>query len=118
MIEGKEIFVGTKKEPGFPPLVLCGAGGIYVEILKDIAYALAPVSAEEAIEMIESLSVFPILKGVRGEQGVDIKAFADVIVKLSQLVVLAPEIAEIDINPLKANAHGIVAVDARIRIQK
>jgi len=118
MIEGKEIYVGTKKEPGFPPLILCGAGGIYVEILKDIAYALAPVSAEEAIEMIESLSVFPILKGVRGEQGVDIKAFADVIVKLSQLVVLVPEIAEIDINPLKANADGIVAVDARIRIQK
>jgi acyl-CoA synthetase (NDP forming) len=118
MIEGKEIFIGTKKEPGFPPLILCGAGGIYVEIVKDIACALAPISAEESIKMIESLSVFPILKGARGEQGIDIKAFSDVIVKLSHLVLIAPEIAEIDVNPLKANAHGIVAVDARIRIQK
>jgi acetyltransferase len=89
-----------------------------VEIVKDIACALAPISAEESIKMIESLSVFPILKGARGEQGIDIKAFSDVIVKLSHLVLIAPEIAEIDVNPLKANAHGIVAVDARIRIQK
>ena len=118
MIKGKEIFIGSKKEPGFPPLILCGAGGIYVEILKDIAFALAPISPEEAIEMIESLSVFPILKGVRGECGIDLQAFADAIVKLSQLVLVAPEIAEIDVNPLMADAHGIVAVDARIRIEK
>ena len=118
MIEGQEIFAGTKKEPGFPPLILCGAGGIYVEILKDITCALAPITAEESIKMIESLAVFRILKGVRGERGIDIKAFGDVIVKLSQLVLIAPEIAEIDVNPLKASEHGIVAVDARILIQK
>lgn len=118
MIQGKEIFLGTKKEPGFPPLILCGAGGIYVEVIKDFACALAPVSEGEARDMIESLKVFPILQGIRGEQGIDIETFRKTIIKLSQLVLLAPEIAELDINPAMASANRLIAVDARIRIQK
>ena len=118
MIKGKEVFIGMKKEAGFPPLIICGAGGIYVEILKDIAYSLAPISIIEANEMIESLSVFPILQGARGEQGIDIMTLCNTIVKLSQLVLMAPQIAELDINPLMAADDGVIAVDTRIRIEK
>lgn len=118
MIKGKEIFLGTKKEAGFPPLILCGTGGIYVEVFKDFAFSLAPVSENEAKEMIESLKIFPILQGIRGEQGIDLEALRKTIVKLSQLVLIAPQIAELDINPVMASADGLIAVDARIRIQK
>lgn len=118
MIEGREVFLGTKKESGFPPLILCGNGGIYVEVFKDFAYSLAPVTENEALEMIENLKIFPILQGIRGEQGIDMKALVKTIVKLSQLVLIAPEIAELDINPVMASADGLIAVDARIRIQK
>ena len=118
MIKGKEVFIGMKKEADFPPLIICGAGGIYVEILKDIAYSLAPISMIEANELIESLNVFPILQGTRGEQGIDIMALCNTIVKLSQLVLIAPEIAELDINPMMAAADGVIAVDTRIRIEK
>ena len=118
MIEGKEVFIGMKKEANFPPLIICGAGGIYVEILKDIVYSLAPISMIEANEMIESLRVFPILQGARGEKGIDVMSLCDTIVKLSQLVLIAPEIAELDINPLMATIDGVIAVDTRIRIEK
>lgn len=118
MVQGKEIFLGTKKEAGFPPLILCGAGGIYVEVFKDFACSLAPVSENEARNMIESLRIFPILQGVRGNPGIDIEALIKTIVKLSQLVLLAPEIAELDINPVMASASGLITVDARVRIQK
>lgn len=118
MIYGKEVFLGTKSEPGYPPMIMCGAGGIYVEVLKDFTYALSPVSRQEAVSMIKGLSIYPILKGVRGEKSIDMKAFESTIDKLSKLVLLAPEIIEMDINPLMATSHGMIAVDARIRLQK
>ncbi len=118
MIHGKEVFLGTKSEPGYPPMILCGAGGIYVEVLKDFTFALSPVSRQEAKGMIEGLSIYPILKGVRGEKSIDMKAFESTIDKLSKLVLLAPEITEMDINPLMATSRGMIAVDARIRLQK
>lgn len=118
MIHGKEVFLGTKSEPGYPPMIMCGAGGIYVEVLKDFTFALAPVSEEEAASMISGLSIYPILRGVRGEKSIDMKAFEGTIDKLSKLVLLAPEIVEMDINPLMATSRGMIAVDARIRIRK
>jgi acetyltransferase len=93
-------------------------GGIYVEVLKDIASGLAPLSTEEAISMIKSLKSYPILKGYRKQKGVNIARYADIVVRLSTLLRFATEIKEIDINPLLGNEKEILAVDARIRIEK
>jgi len=118
MLSGTQIFAGAKKEGEFGHMILCGLGGIFIEVLKDVQSSLAPVSAEEALTMIKSLKSFKIIEGVRGQEGVNIPAFAEVIVRLSALCKAAPEIVEMDINPLLGNAKGITAVDARIRIEK
>jgi len=118
MLSGTQIFAGAKCEPKFGHLILCGLGGIFIEVLKDVQSSLSPVSAAEASEMIKSLKSYKIIQGVRGQEGVNETAFADAIVRLSALCEAAPEIAEMDINPLLGNAKGVVAVDARIRIEK
>lgn len=118
MLSGTQIFAGAKKEGEFGHMILCGLGGIFIEVLKDVQSSLAPVSADEALTMIKSLKSFKIIEGVRGQEGVNIPAFAEVIVRLSALCKAAPEIVEMDINPLLGNAKGITAVDARIRIEK
>jgi len=118
MAEGTEVFVGAKKQAGFPPLLLCGMGGIYVEVLKDLSHGMCPVSEAEANAMIRKLHAFKVLKGTRGQPGIDLKAFARVVQKVSRLVEAVPEIAVLEINPLLATSRGILAVDARIRIQK
>lgn len=118
MMSGTQIFAGAKKEGEFGHMILCGLGGIFIEVLKDVQSSLAPVSPDEALTMIKSLKSYKIIDGVRGQEGVDITAFSDVIVRLSALCIAAPEITEMDINPLLGNAKGITAVDARIRIEK
>ncbi len=118
MIKGIELFVGAKAEPKFGHLVLAGLGGIFVEVLKDVQAALAPISTEEALYMINSLKTRKMLEGARGTQPVDKNVFADIISRVSALVYVAPEIAEMDINPLLAAGSDIYAVDARIRIEK
>lgn len=118
MLSGTELFVGAKYEDKFGHMILCGLGGIFIEVLKDVQYALTPVSKNEAIEMIRGLKSYKIIQGVRGQKGIDENAFADIIVKLSALLQVAPEIKEIDLNPLLAKEKKIVAVDARIRIEK
>lgn len=118
MLSGTELFVGAKLEPKFGHLILCGLGGIYIELLKDVSSALAPVSYSEALEMITRLKGYRILKGARGSEEVNIELFAEVINKLSALLKLAPEIFEMDINPLLGKKDRVVAVDARIRIEK
>lgn len=115
MISGVELFAGAKYEEGFGHIIVFGAGGIYVEVLKDIVYGLAPLSSEEALRMIQSLKTYPILKGARGQQPVDENLLAEILVRLSALVTVAPWIMEMDINPLLAAGERIVAVDARIR---
>jgi acetyltransferase len=117
MLSGTELFVGAKLEPKFGHLILCGMGGIFIEVLKDVASALSPVSSGEAFSMIRSLKSYKILQGVRGKEGVDEGAFADVIVRLSALLQIASEIAELDLNPLLGSSKGVTAVDARIRLQ-
>ncbi|MGE5382406.1 MAG: acetate--CoA ligase family protein [Omnitrophica WOR_2 bacterium] len=117
MLSGIQIFAGAKKEGKFGHLILCGLGGIFIEVLKDVQSSLAPISLDEATTMIRSLKSYKILEGVRGQEGVNIDAFANVIVRLSALCSIAPEIAEMDINPLLGNSKGITAVDARIRIE-
>ncbi|GAB1406015.1 hypothetical protein MASR1M74_31980 [Lentimicrobium sp.] len=118
MLSGTQIFAGAKHEPKFGHMVLCGLGGIFIEVLKDVQSALAPVNMSEAREMIRKLKSYKIIEGVRGQEGVNQAAFADVIVRLSALCIAAPEIAEMDINPLLGKEDGVVAVDARIRIEK
>lgn len=118
MLSGTELFAGVKLEPKFGHLVLCGLGGIFIEVLKDVNTTLAPVSKEEAHNMITGLKAYKILEGVRGQEGINIDTFAKTVVALSLLVAVAPEIQEMDLNPLLAKADRVVAVDARIRIEK
>ena len=118
MLSGTELFLGAKYEERFGHVVLCGLGGIFVEVLKDVSYGLAPLSYEETYSMIHSLRGYPIIKGTRGQGGVDERQYADIIVRLSVLLRFATEIKEMDINPILATPKGLFAVDARIRIEK
>ena len=118
MIRGTELFIGAKYEERFGHVVLCGLGGIFVEVLRDVSSGLAPLSYGEAHSMIHSLRGYKILKGTRGQQGIDERKFMEIIVRLSTLLRFATEIKEIDINPLLADANDVVAVDARIRVEK
>ena len=113
-----EIFIGASKEEKFGHQVLFGLGGIFVEVLKDVQAALAPVNYEEALTLIRQLRGYKIIQGVRGQQPVNEDLFADAITRISALVTAAPEIAEMDLNPLLGTPSAITAVDARIRIEK
>jgi len=118
MLQGMELFAGATREGEFGHLVMCGMGGIYIEVLRDISSSLSPVSGDEALNMIRSLKSYGVIKGVRGQKPINETAFADTIRRLSALLEAAPEIAEMDLNPLLGSEKGVVAVDARIRIQK
>jgi len=118
MLKGTEIFIGAKKEGKFGHMVLCGLGGIFIEVLKDVNSAIAPVEKEEARKMIRNLKSYGIIKGTRGQEGVNEDQFAESVMRVSALVDAAPEIAEMDLNPLLGNPKQVVAVDARIRIEK
>lgn len=118
MLKGQEFFLGATYENKFGHIVFCGLGGIFVEVLKDVSYGLAPLSYDETFSMIRSLRGYPIIKGTRGQRGIDEQQYADLIVRLSTLLRFANEIKEMDINPLVATERGLFAVDARIRIEK
>ena len=118
MLKGTELFVGAKYEQRFGHVVLCGLGGIFVEVLRDVSSGLAPLSYEEANSMIHSLRAYKILKGTRGQQGINERKYAEIIVRLSTLLRFATEIKEMDINPLLADGDEIIAVDARILVCK
>ena len=118
MMKGKEIFIGAKYEEKFGHVVMCGLGGIFIEVLKDVSSGLAPLSYAEAYSMIHSLRGYKILKGTRGQSGINIQRYAEVIVRLSTLLRFATEIKEIDINPLLADENDVIAVDVRILIEK
>ena len=118
MIKGTELFIGAKYEPRFGHVVLCGLGGIFVEVLKDVSSGLAPLSYAEAESMIKSLRGYKILKGTRGQQGINRRRYAEIIVRLSTLLRFATEIKEMDINPLLADEKDVIAVDARILVEK
>jgi acetyltransferase len=118
MAKGTELFAGIKFEPGFGSLIMCGLGGIFIEVMKDVQTGLAPLTPGEALELIRNLRGYPILKGTRGRPPVNEALFAGILVKLSFLADLAPEIKEMDINPLIGSEEKIVAVDARVKIKK
>ncbi|MEZ5019462.1 MAG: acetate--CoA ligase family protein [Bacteroidales bacterium] len=112
MISGRELFCGATCEGRFGHLVMAGMGGIFIEVFRDVAKALVPVSDTEARSMIRSLKSYKIIKGVRGSEGVSEEAFVRVITSISDLLAAAPEIEEMDINPLLGTPDRIVAVDA------
>ena len=118
MLKGTELFIGAKYEERFGHVILCGLGGIFVEVLKDVSSGLAPLSYGEAFSMIHSLRGYKILKGTRGQKGINEQKYAEIIVRLSTLLRFATEIKEMDLNPLLADENGVVAVDARILIEK
>jgi acetyltransferase len=117
-LSGSEVFIGAKREGAFGHLVMCGVGGIFIEVLKDVQTGLAPISPAEARDMLPRLRSYKLITGVRGREGVNGERFAQAISRVSALVTAAPEIFEMDLNPLLGNARDVVAVDARIRIEK
>jgi acetyltransferase len=118
MISGIELFIGAKYEPRFGHIILCGLGGIFVEVLGDVSSGLAPLTFSEAKSMIRSLKSYKIIHGTRGKSGINESKFAEIIVRLSSLLRYATEIKEMDLNPLIGSSDDITVVDARIRIEK
>jgi acetyltransferase len=118
MLSGTELFIGAKYEPRFGHVILCGLGGIFVEVLGDVSSGLAPLTFREAESMIRSLRSYSIIKGTRGKPGINEKIFAEIIVRLSSLLRFATEIKEMDLNPLIGGPDEITVVDARIRVEK
>ena len=117
-MNGLELFAGAKYEKNFGHVVLCGLGGIYVEVLKDLASGLAPLSITEAHRMIQSLKGYKILEGIRGQEGINIQSYAEIIVRLSSILRYATEIAELDLNPIMGKGDQLTVMDARIKIEK
>lgn len=111
-ISGVELFAGAKLDPVFGPVVTFGLGGIFVEIFKDVAILLAPCTQDQVRDALKSLKGWPVLAGARGRDPVDVAAFADFVAKLSRLMVEAPTIVAVDVNPVIAGANGVTAVDA------
>ncbi len=118
MLSGTELFAGAKYENKFGHLVLAGMGGIFIEVLKDVSSELSPLSNNDAMRMIKSLKSYKLIEGTRGQEGINQEKFADAIVRLSALLEAAPEIIEMDLNPLLGTSKDVIAVDARIRIEK
>lgn len=118
MYKGTEVFIGASREEKFGHQVLFGLGGIFIEVLKDVQAALVPVSAQEAQSLLKQLRGYKILQGVRGQEPVNEEILAETVARISALVETAPEIAEMDLNPLLGNSTSLTAVDARIRIEK
>ncbi len=118
MLSGTELFIGAKYEPAFGHIILCGLGGIFVEVLHDVSSGLAPLSYDEAFSMIRSIRSYKIIKGTRGKPGINEELFARIIVHLSTMLRFAVEIKEIDLNPLIGHQDQITVVDARILIKK
>lgn len=115
--QSTEVIVGAIKDPQFGPTVMFGLGGIFVEILKDVSFRIAPLTAEDAKEMITDLKAYPLLKGFRNTPPADIDALTAILCNTSRLVIDHPEIEELDLNPVMAYQKGAKTVDARIILE-
>jgi acyl-CoA synthetase (NDP forming) len=119
MVEGGiELLVGVVHDPSFGPVVACGAGGTAVELLKDVAVRLTPLTDRDAAGMVRSLTTFPLLDGYRGAPKADVAALEELLLQVAALVEAHPEVAELDLNPVRALPEGVAVVDARIRVQE
>lgn len=115
---GVELFIGAKRDKNFDPLIMCGLGGIFVEAIKDLSFGMAPLSCDEADKMIRSLKGYPIIKGYRGKEGVNEFMFNEIIRRVSALCMAAPEIVEVDLNPLFGDEKGVMVISSKVRINK
>jgi len=115
-ISGFELYIGAKREPGYPPLIVFGAGGIHLEMFKDVASVLAPVSTPEILEHLKKLKCFAVFEGFRGMAPINVNQFADIIGRVSEMMLHESSIIEMDLNPLIANNKIIISVDARIKV--
>jgi len=118
MLSGTELFAGIKKEDKFGHMILFGLGGIFIEVLKDVRALLAPINSSQVLGEMKKLRSYKIIEGVRGMDPINEAKFAEIITRLSLLVKYAPEIEELDLNPLLGSSKDVVAVDARIRVSK
>jgi len=114
---GVELLIGVTHDRHFGPVVVCGLGGVFVELLRDIAVRLAPISIEDAREMLRELRGFPLLAGYRGASPVDCDALEELLLRVSALAEALPDVAELDLNPVIARPDGVIVVDARIRVE-
>jgi acyl-CoA synthetase (NDP forming) len=112
-----EVIVGSTKDPQFGPAIMFGLGGVFVEVLKDVTFRIAPITAEEAREMIEEVKAYPLLKGYRGTPPADINAIVEILLATSRLVTEHQEIKELDLNPIIVYEKGAKTVDARIILE-
>jgi acetate---CoA ligase (ADP-forming) len=114
---GVDLIVGVVHDHTFGPVLACGAGGTTVELIKDVAVRITPLTDVDAREMVRSLKLFPLLDGYRGTPHYDVGAVEDVLLRLSAMVEAHAEIAELDCNPVIAEPHGALIVDARVRVE-
>jgi acetyl coenzyme A synthetase (ADP forming)-like protein len=116
--DGVELLVGVAHDPQFGPVIACGAGGVMVELLKDVSVRLAPLSAHDAAEMLRDLKTYPLLSGFRGSTPRDTHAVEDLLLRVGALADDLPDIAEVDCNPVIVHEHGATIVDARVRVER
>jgi acyl-CoA synthetase (NDP forming) len=112
--QGTEVIVGSTTDPQFGPVLMFGLGGVFVEVLKDVAFRVVPLEERDAKQMVREIKGLPILQGVRGQEPADLEAIEALILRVSDFIETHPEIAELDLNPVFAYGDGAVAVDARI----
>ncbi len=111
---GIEVIVGMTTDAQFGPVLMFGLGGVLVEVLKDVAFRVVPITARDARQMLRDIQAFPLLQGYRGQEPADLKALEGMLLKLSKFIERQPDIAELDLNPVFAYPKGAVAVDARV----
>jgi len=114
--KGQECIVGMIRDPQFGPVIMFGLGGIFVEVLKDVSFRVAPLAEEDIDEMIKEIKGYKILTGIRGEKAKDINAIKSILAKLSEIAINHAEIEEIDLNPVIVHEKGVSIVDSRIII--
>ncbi|MBM4405292.1 MAG: acetyl-CoA synthetase [Chloroflexi bacterium] len=115
--QGTEVIIGMTKDAAFGPVLMFGLGGIFVEVLKDVAFRVVPLTQRDARQMVREIKGYPVLQGVRGQAGADVTKLEEAILKLSAFVDAHPEIKELDMNPVFAYRDGLAAVDARIVLE-
>jgi acyl-CoA synthetase (NDP forming) len=115
---GTEVIIGGTKDPQFGPVLMFGLGGVFVEVLKDVAFRVVPITRRDARQMIRDIKGFPVLEGYRGQGPADLAALEEALLNTSRLLEQHPEIKELDLNPIFAYRKGIAAVDARIILEQ
>ena len=112
--QGTEVIVGMSKDPQFGPVLMFGLGGVFVEVLKDVAFRIVPLEPRDARQMVREIKGFPVLEGVRGQEPADLEALEKLLLGVSEFVEAHPEVEELDLNPVFAYRDGALAVDARM----